>query len=195
MKKVLLFLLFVAIGSVAASSQSEHKIVQKFEGEVRAGYTIPLGDFHTGKSRVSMSLGLEGRYNFKGTPWDCGFMIDMSSACRGYEHLYNDGYDRFQNNRTLAFALSGDYNFRQGTRINPFAGTAVGVAYNDVVGDKYFPFKGYSMFFSPRIGVEFLYHLRITAQLNICRKGFNNLSLTLGLTIGGRPKKQKTQGA
>lgn len=60
------------------------------------------------------------------------------TARRGYEHLYNDGYDRWQNNCTLALALTGDYNFRQSTKINPFIGTAIGVAFNDVVGDKYF---------------------------------------------------------
>lgn len=189
MKKVILFLLFVAVNSIAVYSQTSVRYVQKMEVELRAGLTTPLGDYHTGKSQTSASLGLEGRYNFRGTPWDCGIMLDLSTARRGYEHLYNDGYDRWQSNRTLSFALTGDYNFRQGTKINPFVGTAVGVAYNDVVGDKYFPSNGISMVFSPRIGVEFFYHLRISAQLNLCRKGYNNLSVNLGLTFGGCPKK------
>lgn len=97
------------------------------------------------KAQVSAALGIEGRYNFKGTPWDCGLMLDLSTARRGYEHLYNDGYDRWQSNRTLALAATGEYNLRQGTIINPFAGAALGVAFNDVVGDKYFPSKGTSM--------------------------------------------------
>lgn len=159
------------------------------EGEVRAGLTTPLGEYHTGKSQIGASLGLEGRYNFKGAPWDCGLMLDLSTARRGYEHLYNDGYDRWQSNRTLALAITGDYNFRQGTKINPFVGTALGVAFNDVVGDNYFPSTGTSMLFSPRVGIEFLYHFRIAAQFNLCRKGYHNLSVTLGLTLGGRPKK------
>lgn len=136
MKKVILFLLFAVACSVTAYSQGNPKIVQKMEVEARAGLTTPLGDYHTGKPQISASLGLEGRYNFKGTPWDCGIMLDLSTARRGYEHLYNDGYDRWQSNRTLALALTGDYNFRQGTKINPFIGTAIGVAFNDVVGDK-----------------------------------------------------------
>lgn len=193
MKKVILFLLFAVASSVTAYSQGNPKIVQKMEVEARAGLTTPLGDYHTGKPQISASLGLEGRYNFKGTPWDCGIMLDLSTARRGYEHLYNDGYDRWQSNRTLALALTGDYNFRQGTKINPFIGTAIGVAFNDVVGDKYFPSKGTSMLFSPRVGVELFYHLRISAQFNICRKGYNNFSLALGLTLGGRPKKQESQ--
>lgn len=165
-------------------------VVQMMEGEIRAGLTTPLGGYHTGKAQVSAALGIEGRYNFKGTPWYCGLMLDLSTARRGYEHLYNDGYDRWQSNRTLALAATGEYNLRQGTIINPFAGAALGVAFNDVVGDKYFPSKGTSMLFAPRIGIEFLYHIRLMAQFNICRKGYNNFSLTLGFVIGGRPKKQ-----
>ena len=189
MKSRVLFLLFVVFNTIAGYSQSNHRLVQKLEGEVRGGFTTPLGGYHTGQSQLGMSLGLEGRYNFKGTPWDCGLMFDLSTARRGYEHLYNDGYDRWQNNRTLALALTGDYNFRQGTKVNPFVGTAVGVAFNDVVGDKYFPTKGTSMLLSPRVGVEFLYHFRIATQFNLCRKGYNNLSVTLGITLGGRPRK------
>ncbi len=190
---VFLFILFIIADSLAVYGQSKYNIVQKMEGEVRAGLTTPVGGYHTGKSQIGASLGLEGRYNFKGTPWDCGLMLDLSTARRGYEHLYNDGYDRWQSNRTLALALTGDYNFRQGNKFNPFAGTAIGVAYNDVVGDKYFPFTGMSMLFAPRVGVELLYHFRITAQFNISRKGFHNLSLAIGLTIGGRRQKESRE--
>lgn len=140
---------------VALTAAAKTPIVQMMEGEIRGGLTTPLDRYHTGKAQVSGALGIEGRYDFKGTPWDCGLMLDLSTARRGYEHLYNDGYDRWQSNRTLALALTGDYNFRQGTKINPFAGVACGVAFNDVVGDKYFPTKGTSMLFAPRVGVEF----------------------------------------
>lgn len=176
------------VAIAAASMNAQTKIVQMMEGEIRAGLTTPLGGYHTGKAQVSAALGIEGRYNFKGTPWDCGVMLDLSTARRGYEHLYNDGYDRWQSNRTLALAATSEYNFRQGTKINPFVGAALGVAFNDVVGDKYFPSKGASMIFAPRIGVEFLYHIRLMGQFNICRKGYNNFSITLGFVLGGRPK-------
>lgn len=185
----LLKIIFLFVVLATASMNAQTKIVQMMEGEIRAGLTAPLGGYHTGKAQVSAALGIEGRYNVKGTPWDCGLMLDLSTARRGYEHLYNDGYDRWQSNRTLALAITGEYNFRQGTKINPFAGAAMGVAFNDVVGDKYFPSKGTSMIFAPRIGVEFIHHIRLMAQFNICRKGYNNFSLTLGLVLGGRPKK------
>lgn len=186
-KTLKILLAFVALSSIMA--QAKAPIVQMMEVELRGGLTTPLGAYHTGKAQVSGTFGIEGRYNFKGTPWDCGLMLDLSTARRAFEHLYNDGYDRWQNNRTLALAATGEYNFMQGTKINPFAGAAMGVAFNDVVGDKCFPIKGRSMIFAPRIGVEFVYHIRLMAQFNICRKGYNNFSLTLGFVLGGRPKK------
>lgn len=181
--------IFLILSLLSLQIKTKASVVQMVEGEIRAGLTTPLGGYHTGKAQVSATIGIEGRYNFKGTPWDCGLMLDLSTARRGYEHLYNDGYDRWQNNRTLALAATGEYNLRQGTKINPFVGAALGVAFNDVVGDKYFPSKGTSMLFAPRIGVEFIHHISLMAQFNICRKGYNNFSLTLGFVIGGRPKK------
>lgn len=189
MKRLVLLLLIGVYTTTMMQIRAKSPTVQMLEGEIRAGLTTPLGGYHTGKAQVSGTLGIEGRYNFKGTPWDCGLMLDLSTARRGYEHLYNDGYDRWQNNRTLALAATSEYNFRQGTKINPFIGTALGVAFNDVVGDKYFPSKGTSMLFAPRIGVEFFYHVRLAARFNICRKGYNNLSFTLGFVLGGRPKR------
>lgn len=161
--------------------------VQRLEGEIRGGITTPLEGYHSGKSQISADIGVEGRYNFRGSPWDCGLMLELSTARRGYEHLYNDGDDRWQSNRTLALAAAADYNFRQGAKFNPFLGTALGVAFNDVVGDRYFPSKGSSLFFAPRVGIECIYHIRLMAQFNICRKGYNNFCITLGFVLGGRP--------
>ena len=187
LKKINIILALIALSAIIAQAQTP--IVQMMEGEIRAGLTTPLGGYHTGKAQVSGALGIEGRYNFKGTPWDCGLMLDLSTARRDFEHLCHDGYDRWQSNRTLALAAVADYNLCQGSKLNPFAGAALGVAFNDVVGDKYFPSKGTSMLFAPRVGMEFLHHIRLMAQFNICRKGYNNLSITIGLVLGGRPKK------
>lgn len=188
MRTLILLFLFVVTKSISAYGQIDNEIVQILEGEVKAGITTPIGEYHTGKSQISASLSLEGRYNFKGSPWDMGLMLDLSTARRSFEHLYSGNHDRWQNNRTLALALTSNFNFRQGAKLNPFIGTAVGVAFNDVIGDKCFPSKGTSMIFAPRVGVEFFHHFRITTQLNLCRKGYNNFCLTIGLIVGGRPK-------
>mgnify|MGYP000761111573 CR=1 FL=1 len=100
-------------------------------------------------------------------------------------------WEEWQNNRTLSIAATGGYNFRQGRKINPFAGIALGVACNDVVGDKLYPVKGTSMLICPRVGVEFLYHIRLMTELNISRKGFNNAAISIGFVLGGRPKHKK----
>ncbi|MDD6131586.1 MAG: hypothetical protein PUB55_02385 [Bacteroidales bacterium] len=187
MKSIKLFLLFVCLFTVQVKAQTP--VVQMMEGEIRAGLTTPIGGFHTGKAEVGGDIGLEGRYNFEGTPWDCGLMLEVSSARRGFNHLFNNGNDHWQSNRTVDLAAISEYNLRQGTKINPFVGAALGVASNDVVGDEYFPSEGTTIFFAPRIGVEFLHHIRLMAQLNISRAGHNNFSFTIGFVLGGRPKK------
>lgn len=115
MKRLITLLIFAIGTTIAMQIKAETPVVQILEGELRAGLTTPIGGYHTGKAQISGTFGLEGRYNFKGTPWDCGLMLDLSTARRGYEHLYNDGYDRWQSNRTLALAAIGEYNLRQGT--------------------------------------------------------------------------------
>lgn len=110
MKRIILFASFIVCFFLNVGAKTP--IVQMMEGEVRVGMTTPPGGYHDGKAKLSASLGIEGRYNFRGTPWDCGLMLDLSTARRDYEHLFNDGGDRWQSNRTLALALTGDYNFR-----------------------------------------------------------------------------------
>lgn len=190
-KKLTLLTLFFAMNLfIAPVVKAGTPIVRILEGEVRMGLSAPIGGYHGGEAQTTISMGLEGRYNFKGTPWDCGLMLELTSARRAYEHVLSDRVSYlWQNNRTLAFALTGDYNFRQGKKINPFVGTALGVASNDIVGDSYLPTEGTSMIVAPRVGVEFLHHIRLMAQLNVCRKGYNNFSLTVGIVLGGRPKK------
>lgn len=183
-----ILLLFISlILTLPFTANASTPVVQKFEGEAFFGFSIPVGGYHGGTSQISGAMGLEGRYNFKGTPWDCGVQLGLYSARRGYKSTY----DLWQNNRTLAlFTIVGDYNFRQGKKVNPFVGSSIGFASNDVVGDDLFPSSGTSFLFAPRVGVELVHHIRLTGQLNICRVGYNNFSLSIGVVLGGRPKKQ-----
>lgn len=70
-KKVIILLIFIVLLS-CNKIVAETPVVQMLEGEIRAGLTTPIGGYHTGKAQISASLGIEGRYNIKGTPWDCG---------------------------------------------------------------------------------------------------------------------------
>lgn len=184
-----LLLITLCFISSIFNGNAENINVQKLEGEIRAGITLPLDNYRDGSSQVSGDIGIEGRYNFQNSPFDCGLMLELSTARRGFNHLFADNFDRWQNNRTIALAILGDYNFRQGKKINPFVGAALGVASNDVVGDKYYPTNGTSILLAPRVGIELLHHIRLMAQFNVCRKGYNNLSLTFALVIGGKPKQ------
>lgn len=78
MKRIILFASFIVCFFLNVGAKTP--IVQMMEGEVRVGMTTPLGGYHDGKAKLSASLGIEGRYNFRGTPWDCGLMLDLSTA-------------------------------------------------------------------------------------------------------------------
>lgn len=184
LKMIRILLALAALFAVKAHAQTT--IVQRMEGELRGGLSFPLGDYDSRMAPVSGTFGLEIRYNLKGLPWDCGLMFDMATGHMGYRLPDYGWYSSYQSNRSLAFATLGEYNLRQGRRVNPFVGAALGVVSTKVKGEGY----GTSMLFAPRVGVEFFRHLRLMAQLNVCGKRYNNLSITIGLVIGGRPKKQ-----
>ncbi len=180
-----LFFLSVLLAAVPHLALAQSQRVQKFEGELRAGFTGPLGGFRSANSLMGATLGWELRYNFTESPWDCGLMVDVSSARWEFEPQSGTA----QINRTPAMALTGGYNFRQGKKVNPFVGAGIGVAFCDVLDFEYDAWPGTSLYFAPRVGVELFHHLRLTSQLNISKKGYHNLAVTLGLVIGGRPKK------
>ena len=183
MKKI--FFLFCLILSLSAAAET--KTVQMLEGGIKGGFTTPLGAYHHSKGEISMMLGIEGRYNFEDTPISAGLILELTSAC----HKFDMGkYYKTQNNRTLIFAAVGEYNFRQGHKVNPYGAVALGFGSNDIVGDKVYDADDSCLLFSPRIGVEFLYHIRLETGINICRIGFNNYYISLGFVIGGRPKKR-----
>ena len=184
--RIYIVMTFLLYGHVSGYGKSLK--VQLLEGEIRAGYTLPVGSYHSGKPEISMCLGLEGRYNIPRTAWDGGVMLELSSARRKYCFQEDKRSNIWQGNRTLAFALTGAYNLRQGHKMNPFVGIGVGVGVHDIVGDDVFPSHGASGFFSPRIGIEMFHHIRFSLATNLSRKGYNNLALSIGIVLGGRRK-------
>lgn len=182
MKKLLSFYLFLimAMGAVA----EDRLDVQRIEGEIRTGMSLPLGGYHGGCAKGNALLGAELRYNFKQSPWDCGILIvELDVARRGYG--YSDS-----RLRTATFGILGDYNFRQGRKINPFAGLVVGGGVLEPIGSFTLnPNHHGSMVFMPRVGCEFFRHIRLTASTTLSRKGYNTFNIALGIVIGGRPKK------
>ena len=113
-----LLILFLSIQMVYAQTQLVHPI----EGGFYAGLSFPLGGYHSGTSKNGAKIGGDLRYNINNTPWDCGIFLEINSAQRDFESEYS------QNNRTSIIGIIGDYNFRQGTNFNPYAGIGVGLA-------------------------------------------------------------------
>lgn len=133
---------------------------------------------------------MQGRYKFKNTPWNCGLLLELTTARRGFIPLVYKNLDVRQSNRTLTFAATGAYSSHQGSKINPYVGVAISIGINGVVGDNIYPSKCTSLFFSPSIGIECLSHLRLAISSNISRKEYNNLQVSLGAVIGGGRKRK-----
>lgn len=188
MKKIS-FLLILLLFSL--SGYAEILEVQKMEGELRGGISLPVDPYHKSSPAIGYDMAIEGRYNFYRTGWDCGVMTGITSALHHFKEKrpgniiaqYN------QSNLTYIFAATTDYNFYQGRMINPFLGCAVGVGINKTTNHWIYPSSGTSLLFTPRGGVEIYHFFRIMAEFNICRKGYNNFALTVGFVVGGRKKK------
>lgn len=168
--------------------------VQKVEGGFLGGITLPVGSYHGSTPEVSICLGGEMRFNIKETPFDCGWLLEITSSAHAFNNKIPPEYfgtdiDVTQTNNTFTQAATFHYNFRQGRKVNPFAGCAVGLAINSIDGREFYFSEGTSIIFIPRFGVEFFRHMRLTCQFNLSRAGYNNAELTLGVCFGGRPKK------
>ena len=190
-KRIALILTYIFC--IASSYAVEPRLVQMFEFEIRGGPTMPLGGYHGGDNDVGLSLGLELRYNTEEQPWDCGAFLQLDAASRNFYSQNHPGYVGVQTNRIWAYGITGDYNFKQGYRVNPFVGMGVGIASLDQEGDsKYKNITSTETFvFMPRAGIELFHHIRLTAHCMIVRRGFHTAGLAIGFVIGGRPKKKE----
>lgn len=189
MKRVVLLL--VCLFCIASSYAVEPRLVRMFEFEARGGFTVPLGGYRGGHTFASVTLGLELRYNTEEQPWDCGVFLQLDGANRHFDIPSRPNGYWHQTNRTWAYGITGDYNFRQGYRINPFVGIGIGAASIDQVGSLGCQTVSAENAFvlMPRAGIEFFHHIRLTAHCMIVRRGFHTAALTIGFVIGGRPKK------
>ena len=164
--------------------------VQSIEVESRVGITFPLGDYFNGNTSIGPSLGLELRYNVPKSSWDCGLALNVTTAVRKY-YLHDSTFYE-QSNRSVNVVLFGDYNFGQARKFNPYVGCGVGISLYDAVNEVVYDAQGLSFAFQPRFGVELFRHLRFGVSFLVNRKGYNNVEFSLGLVLGGRPKKSKS---
>lgn len=180
-------LLILLLDICCAAYAAEPLRVQNFEGEARIGLAVGLG-WHKGmRGDIGPAFGLELRQNIKMSAWDVGLILDgVQGAVSEPRHNGNDRYH--YSNRVVSVAAVGDYNFRQGRKINPFAGIGFGAGFYDQPVEN--DISGCLPVIIPRVGVELVHHIRLTASFHIIRNGFNAFDVSLGFVIGGRPKKQ-----
>lgn len=164
--------------------------VGRVEADFYVGACVPLGNYHDGDGKLSQLLGIDVRYNIPHTKWDAGVFLHIACAFRDYDNMGSN----YQNNRTCGIGLSTAYNFRQGSRVNPFAEIKLGYAINDVVGRHRYDYgRKTGVFFSPVVGVELLSFLRVSGFADISRKGFHSAGLSLGIVVGGHKKNDKNE--
>ena len=185
MKNFLLILVITITVTFGISAQNND--VQRVEGGVFAAMTVPLDNYHDYRNLIGCGFGFEMRYNIPQTALDCGVMMDFNSSRHHYNlpnyiATFNDSKDSW------GIVAVGDYNFRQGKKINPFAGLGIGVGFCASHGEVSIDAKGPTALFVPRIGVEIFHHIRLTASCHLLRKGFNTFDIRIGFALGGRPK-------
>ena len=78
MNRIVYYLMVLALVMPISVTASE-LLVQRFEGEIFGGLTLPLESYHRSNTQISGAFGIEGRYNFPNTKWDCGLMIALST--------------------------------------------------------------------------------------------------------------------
>lgn len=186
-QKLLTILLLFAGGFLGRAQD-----VQRVEGEVYIGMTLPASKFHDGSLKLGPELGLELRYNIPESKFDCGIMVDVTTAIYKLTLLGESGDYRSvfeQSNRSVSYILNGDYNFGQGKKVNPYVGLGIGLSINEPVTDVLYDYKGVNFAVRPRVGVELFRHLRVGLHCIVNRRGYNAAAISIGAVIGGRPKR------
>jgi opacity protein-like surface antigen len=163
--------------------------IQKFEGEATIGFTVPLGNYHNGEKMVGPDFGLELRHNIPHTPWDCGVLLNATTAVYKYDEVPKTEWYREQSNRSVSVILMGDYNFKQGSKFNPYIGVGLGISSYEAINEVMYKSSGTSFIFRPRVGIELFRHLRVGMFSSISRAGYHNMGISIGVVIGGCPKK------
>ena len=166
-KFILTITLLLLAGTILA--QTKERGVRRFEIEPYIGIA----------STSFLTTGIECRYNFNQRPWDVGINCSMD----------------FNGSRITAV---GDCNFARNKNSSFFIGVGAGWANTTILnideaieecGDSCCASTQDCLCFSPRIGLEFFRHLRLTATVNTYNFKEAEFLLTLGVAIGGGRKE------
>ena len=194
-KRILSIVLILALLPTMLWAQKRE--VARFEFEV--GGAIALGsaelrdlDLKWDSNEPGYSLHAEFRYNFPRIPFDVGVRVGSSFFNR-------DLWDVFQDAEFKSINAMGvvDYNFFRKSAVSLFVGVGLGYAALDTshLGDlthqapeiKEF-IKDHSkgtFCMQPRLGVELLHRIRLTASYLYQGSASNHFDVSVGIVFGG----------
>ncbi len=171
--------------------------VWPFEAEIFFGLGTGF-KYHGVYADGAETLGLELRGNIKNTGWDVGAFLRFDGTGYDFKNQMppidldiNAEYDYSQSNNAFTIGVVSDYNFRQGRKVNPFAGLGVGCSIYSTPYWRPYETDGCTLSFIPRFGVELFSWVRFTGYAFILRNGYNTVDVSVGLTIGGWQRKSK----
>lgn len=195
MKKLIiafaLLLYFMPGNAQTGQSVVTDQKVGRIEGEIGGGITFGADKLNFDKAKPGATFYAEARYNIQRLPLDVGVQVGGTIFHR---ESVNAGQLKFKTWNVLAVT---DYNFRRYNKISFFAGIGLGYASLDnsapITFDNSQPnWGGFStgtqtgsFCFMPRIGVEFLHHLRVTFDYKLQEKANRHFGLSLGIVFGG----------
>ena len=151
--------------------------VRRFEFEIKIGCTYPMEnnvgirDYGTGGS-------LEARWNMV-SPFDVGLELYAGHATR------HGKQEEDLTHNLKAISVVADYNFQRGQAMSPFVGIGLGCAEGNNNG-----YVNSAILFTPRVGLEFWHHLRLTLDARVARKGYNTIGLSVSYVFGGGLKSK-----
>lgn len=207
MKRILILLVLTAV-CMPSQAKNDYRKVKMFEVEIGAGglcsSTLNVVD---GKAKTSHELFpsffIEQRINIAHGPFDEAINLNRVVMKKVVNNVMYDS-------RLWGLTVFGDYNFCRGRKITPFAGLGFGMATANVncsmptgkalelgvvsqedIADS-FPdlvdtgaLHNNTAVMVPRIGVEFINRIRLTAEYRVMKKQYSYFGMNLGVVFGG----------
>lgn len=163
MKTVILFL-FLLGPTILLAQQND---VKKINFELGLSHSIAAQERGVKNIDYKPGLYFEGRYHLSSHPVNVGLQLDYSTFTR---------YSKF---RSFSILPVADYNFRNGNKVNPFAGLGAGIAFNNLNGVFNDGFQT-NFCLMPRVGIRFINHLNLSCDYQLINKDYSHMNLKFG---------------
>lgn len=149
------------------------------EAEIGAGFSMAH------EAKPGLHVLAEIRWNLPAVQFDLG----LQAANGGI--FFKERHEDVKFN--LVASVFADYNFKTSGKLTPFAGLGAGYFIADsarLLQNATSSAIIHGTAITPRIGIELLHHLRITAHYRVTlRKDMSHLGISLGWSFGGGPRR------